>query len=162
MKNTESITKINSLIKDIRSCMFVTKGLNGEIKARPMSTQEVEFKDSIWFMTDKRSTKCKEIEKDNTVGLEYADGNGVTFVSVSGKASFVEDKQKIQEYWNPFLKAWFEGPEDPNIVLIEVSVTRAEYWDNKGGKIGGLADVAIGALTGKQNLLDEHEIFEFE
>lgn len=162
MTDQEKLEIVAEKIKGLRSCMFVTITENGMVKARPMSTQDVEFDGSIWFMTDKRSNKCKEIKNNKSVGLEYANSNGVAFVSVSGTTSFSEDKAKIQEFWSPFYKAWFDGPEDPNITLIEVKVTRAEYWDNKGGKVGALADMAIGAVTGEQNKLDEHEVIEFK
>lgn len=162
MTQKEKLTKIGEKIKGMRSCMFVTIGPKGEFKARPMATQDVEFDGSVWFMTDKRSNKYKELVKDNRVGLEYAHSNGVAFVSVSGTAHFSEDKAKIKEFWNAFYKAWFEGPEDPNIALIEVKVSRAEYWDNKGGKVGAFVDITIGAVTGKQNTLDEHEVIELD
>jgi general stress protein 26 len=161
MENKEKFEKVGGLIKDLRTCMFVTTMLNGGLRARPMGTQHTEFTGTVWFMTDKDSNKIKEIAKNKTVGLEYASGNGVTFVSISGEASVVDYKAKIKELWNPFLKAWFEGPEDPKIALIEVKVHRAEYWNNKGGKIGGLADIAITAVTGKANTLDENEVYEF-
>jgi general stress protein 26 len=161
MENKEKLVKIGELIKDLRTCMFVTTMLDGGLRARPMATQDSEFAGKIWFMTDKDSDKIKEIAKNKTVSLEYASGNGVTFVSISGEAAVVDDKAKIKELWNPFLKAWFEGPEDPKVALVEVTVHRAEYWNNKGGKLGGLADIAITAVTGNANTLDENEVYEF-
>lgn len=158
--NKESLKEIQERIEGMRTCMFVTVHETEGLKARPMATQETEFDGSIWFMADKRSNKCKEIEKNPLVGLEYAHSNGVRFVSISGTASLAYDKAKIEEFWNPFYKAWFESPEDENITLIEVKVNRAEYWDNAGGKLGGIVDIAIGAVTGKQNTLDEHEVVE--
>ena len=59
------------------------------------------------------------------------------------------------------MKAWFEGPEDPKIALIEVKVKRAEYWTNKAGKLGAFADMAVSAVTGKVNTLDENEVITF-
>lgn len=160
MSTTEDIKKVGEKISDIRSCLFVTRD-GDAMKARPMGTQEVAFDGSVWFMTSKDSAKCAEIQKDAHVALMYAHGNGVTFASLSGMARLVVDKEKIRAFWNPFYKAWFEGPDDPAITLIEVKVSRAEYWDNKAGKVGGLADIAIGAVTGKQNTLDEHEVLTF-
>lgn len=160
MTAEEKLKKIGEKIHGIRSCMFVTTDAGGNLKARPMGTQDMEFDGSVWFMTDRRSAKYQELSANPAVGLTYAAGNGVTFVSLSGTARFSEDRARIKEYWNPFLKAWFEGPEDPNIMLIEVKVARAEYWDNKGGKLGALADMAIGAVTDTPNLLDENEKLE--
>lgn len=156
--NNDSLKKIGDKIEGMRSCLFVTSDAEGNLKARPMSTQEVVFDGSVWFMTDRNSNKCKEIAANPSVGLEYAHSNGVRFVSLSGKASLVDDRAKIHEFWNPFYKAWADGPDDEKLVLIEVKVSRAEYWDNAGGKLGALADMAIGAVTGNTNTLDEHEV----
>ena len=160
METTASFKEVGEKIKGLRTCMFVTHAPEG-LKARPMGNQDLDFDGSVWFMTDKRSNKYKEIEANPMVGLEYAHSNGVRFVSLTGTAEFVYDKQKIHDFWNPFYKAWFENEEDPNIILIKVNVSRAEYWDNKGGKVGGLADIAIGAVTGETNTLDEHGVLTF-
>ncbi len=159
--DTEVLKTIGEKIEGLRTCMFVTRDTDGNLKARPMSTQDTEFDGTLWFMTDKRSNKCREIEAEPTIGLEYAHSNGVRFVSISGTAELAYDKARIDEFWNPFYKAWFESSEDPNITLLKIKATRAEYWDNKGGKIGGLADIAIGAVTGESNTLDEHDVVTF-
>ncbi len=161
MTQEEQFAKIGEKLSGMRTCMFVTRDSSGLSKGRPMATQELAFDGSVWFMTDKRSNKCREIQADPGVSLAYAHSNGVRFVSLSGNAEFVDDREKIKEFWNDFYKAWFEGPDDPNIVLIQVKISRAEYWDNEGGKIGALADMALGAVTGKTNQLDENEVFEF-
>jgi general stress protein 26 len=48
-----------------------------------------------------------------------------------------------------FYNAWFEGPDDPTIRVIEVRPQSAEYWVTKGGKIVSLLSMVASAMTGK-------------
>jgi general stress protein 26 len=162
MTREQSLSLIDEKIKGMRSCLFVTHGPENDFRARPMATQDITFDGSVWFMTDQRSDKYAELQQDNRVGLEYAHSNGVRFVSLYGHAEFVTDHSKIKEFWNPFYKAWFTDENDPNIGLLKVVIDRAEYWDNKGGKLGALADMAIGAITDHTNTLDEHEVIDLK
>ena len=39
----------------------------------------------------------------------------------------------MKAIWKEPYKVWFpKGPDDPEIVLVEVDLMEAEYWDNRG------------------------------
>jgi general stress protein 26 len=135
MENTktrdEAIEKLNGLIKDIDFAMLTTVDTDGVLRSRPMSTQEAEFDGTLWFFTSDKTHKVEEIERDNRVNASYAEPKDNVYVSVSGTAAIVKDKTKMEELWNPILKAWFpKGLDDPNICLLRVDVEQAEYWDS--------------------------------
>lgn len=51
-------------------------------------------------------------------------------MSVTGTANIVDDKQKAEELWDPFLKQYFpEGLDEPQLRLLKITVLKAEYWD---------------------------------
>ena len=125
----ETIEKLNLLIKDIKIAMLTTVD-GGVLRSRPMATQETEFDGELWFFTSKRTHKAEEIEKDNRVNVAYAAPEDNRFVSMSGTIEIVEDHAKIEELWSPGYLSWFpKGLEDPNLILLKVSVEQAEYWD---------------------------------
>jgi hypothetical protein len=71
-------------------------------------------------------------------------------VSVSGRARLVRDKDKARELWNPTLRAWFpRGLDDPELALLCVTVTKAEYWDTPNSRMVQLVGFLKGALTGE-------------
>ena len=42
----------------------------------------------------------------------------------------MSDPKKAEQLWDPSYERWFPGgPGDPSLVLIQVSVERAEYWE---------------------------------
>ncbi|MBS1795145.1 MAG: pyridoxamine 5'-phosphate oxidase family protein [Acidobacteria bacterium] len=125
----ETLEKLNELIKDIEIAMLTTIS-GGKLHSRPMATQEAEFDGDLWFFTSKQTHKAGEIAKDNRVNVSYSEPEDNRFVSMSGTAELVDDREKIEELWSPVYEAWFpKGLEDPNIVLLKVTVDCAEYWD---------------------------------
>ncbi|MES2748811.1 MAG: pyridoxamine 5'-phosphate oxidase family protein [Patescibacteria group bacterium] len=163
MNNTQSKSQIIDLIREKSSgthiASFITVNAEGVPCVRPMATQEIDDTGCITFMTSKESKKVHEIKNSPKVTLSYTAGNDITFVSLTGHATFNEDREKIRQIWNPFHEAWFDGPSDPRITLIEVTVHRFEYWDYTGGKIGAYTDMALSAITGKKADGDQNEVF---
>jgi general stress protein 26 len=152
----ESIEKLKSLTEDIDFCMLTTLD-GGQLRSRPMSTQEMDEGGNLWFFTSDQTHKVDEIEADNRVNAAYSKPDDNVYVSVSGRAEVVKDRAKIEELWSPVLKAWFpEGLDDPTICLLKVSVEEAEYWDTPNSKIVQLAGFVKALVTGKQIDAGDH------
>jgi len=149
-KREESIKKVNDLIKDVQIAMLTTID-GGVLRSRPMQTQEAEFNGDLWFFTSTDTHKTDEIEKDARVNVSYASPASNTYVSVSGTASLVSDKEKIEELWNPILKAWFpKGLDDPTLILLKVSVEQAEYWDSTSSTVVQVGGFVKALVTGER------------
>ena len=148
--NKEAIEKIQELLEDIDFCMLTTID-NGQLRSRPMSTQQAKFDGEIWFFTSDDSHKMGEIEGDNRVCLGYSKPDSDTYVSVSGRAEISKDRKKMEELWSPILKAWFpEGLDDPHLCLLKVTAEQAEYWDSPSGKLVQLFGFVKAIATGQQ------------
>lgn len=149
MKNKD-LEKMTELVKDIKIAMLTTIDSEGELRSRPMATTEIKEEGEIYFFTQDNSAKINELDHNGKVNISYVDRDDQVYVSVSGTASHVKDQQKINELWSPFLKAWFpKGKEDPNICLLKVHISKAEYWDTPGSKMVQLAGMAKATLTGE-------------
>lgn len=143
------VRKVAELIKDIRTAMLVTLTPEGKPHSRPMATQDAEFDGSIWFLADVESQKIVDIAAFPTVAVTYASSASESYLSLTGKAQVLNDRNRIREFWNKFMDAWFDGPDDPRVRLIRVDVEQAEYWDTPGGKVASLISMAKAAFTGK-------------
>lgn len=146
----EQIAKLRELLEGIDFCMLTTID-SGQLRSRPMSTQQAEFDGDVWFFTSDESHKIEEIEKDNRVCLAYAKPDSDTYVSVSGRAEITRDRAKMEELWSPILKAWFPGGlDDPHLCLMKVSAEHAEYWDSPSGKLVQLFGFVKALATGQE------------
>lgn len=148
--HNENIKKLREMIKDIRFAMMTTAEDDGTLRSRPMATQQVEFDGDLWFFTNANAPKVDEVQHNQHVNLSYAEPNDQKYVSVSGKAQLVRDRQKIEELWNPLFKAWFpQGLDDPDLALLKVSLDKAEYWDSPSSKVVRLVGFLKAVVTGK-------------
>lgn len=145
--------KLASFIKDMKFTMMTTVSEDGSLFSRPMATLELnekEFNGRLWFFTKFSSPKVEEIREDQHINLAYAETDKQRYVSVSGKASVVRDREMMEKLWKPTFKAWFpEGLEDPDIALIAVDVETAELWDSPPSKVVQLAGFAKAIATGE-------------
>lgn len=147
LSDNAAIEKIQELTKG-KIGLFCTIQ-NGEIESRPMSTQAVDEDGTMWFFSHRDSHKNQQIESIDKVYLMYSDQDKHHYLSLTGYAEVIVDKAKIEELWNPFVKAWFEGgKDDPAITLLKVTPVDGHYWDTKDGKLVTLIKIAVASLTG--------------
>ncbi len=146
---SEQLAKLREMIEDIDICMFTTAEPDGTLRSRPMSTQQSESDGDLWYYTLEDTPKVDELESDQRVNLSFASPKKNRYVSVSGTARIVRDRQKIKELWQPILEVWFpKGQDDPNLALIKVSVEQAEYWDDTSNKMVQLMKMVKAAVMG--------------
>ena len=155
------IKKLDEMIKEIDFAMLTTVAEDGSLHSRPMSTQRAEFDGNLWFFTRASAPKVGEIEREHQVCVSYAKPESQLYVSVSGRATVVRDRAKIEELWSPELKAWFpEGPEDPDLALLRVAVGRAEYWDSPSSAVAHAISFVKAMVTGQPANPGENEKIE--
>jgi general stress protein 26 len=142
--------KLRELLDDFDTAMLVTRTNTGQLRARPMGFAEIEKDGTFWFFTERHSPKADEIATDDHVNVSMQ--TKYKFVSVSGKASLIDDRAKIAKLWKEPFKVWFPGgKDDPNLVLLRVHGENGEYWDNSGSSgIKYLIEAGKAYLSGTQ------------
>jgi uncharacterized pyridoxamine 5'-phosphate oxidase family protein len=68
-----------------------------------------------------------QIQKNPNVELCFVDRK-MSYCRLAGKAKATSDKEKRQLAWDnmPMLRQYFSGPEDQNMVLMEIKIDQAE------------------------------------
>ena len=151
LNQQEAIKKLKDLAEDIKTCMFCTNLADQPFETRPMGLQEVDENGDLWFFSAMESNKNEEILQDNRVQLIFADPGKAHFITIYGRAQILKDREKTEELWNVFVKAWFqEGKDDPSLTLIRVKPENAYYWDTKNGKMISLLKIAASVVSGKE------------
>lgn len=162
MSHESDYEKLREMIKDIDLCMLTTVDESDDLHSRPMSLNgDVDEQGNLWFFTSSNSHKASEIERTPNVNVSFIDTDQQHYVSISGDAELVQDKQKIKELWKPVLKAWFpDGPDQPDIALLKVKVKKAEYWDTPSSTIAQAISFVSAIVTGKQVEMGENKKLE--
>jgi general stress protein 26 len=154
-----SVAELFDKIKDVKMCMFSTIDSKGKIHSRPMATiQAEEGSNDIYFFTNAYSEKIDEINVKEEVNLSYSDEDHQLYVSVSGSANVVRDKERIKQLWKPFYRVWFpDGIDDPKLALLKVEPSQAEFWDAPSNKMVQLFGIAKAFITGEEYNQGEHK-----
>ncbi|MDQ4123407.1 MAG: pyridoxamine 5'-phosphate oxidase family protein [Acidobacteriota bacterium] len=154
----ENIKKLAELVADIEFAMLTTVDEDGSLRARPMAVPKNQFDGELWFFTKKDSPKVDEIEHEHQVNVSFARPDKQHYISMSGVATVSRDRKKMEELWNPAYMAWFpEGLDDPQICLLHVKVSQAEYWDTPNSVVVHLIGLAKAAVTGESYKPGENE-----
>jgi general stress protein 26 len=150
LDHQESIEKMKELIKHNNICLFTTQLSETPLQTRPMAVQEVDDEGTFWFFSGENSNKDMEIENDSRVQLFFANTGNSEYMSVYGHAMVSRDQQRIDQLWNPMVKAWFKGgKDDPNLTLIRVLPDEAYYWDTKNSKMVSMLKIVTSMVSGK-------------
>lgn len=153
------LAPLRTLLKSLPVAMFNTVAHDGSVVARPLQALEFDEDGVLWFATGLDSEKATEIRARPHVGLSFADHHANRFVSVSGPARLVHDREKIDALWSPAMSVFFpQGKDDPNLVLVRVEIERAEYWDGPATFVGKLLYLAAAAITGDPGVMNENAI----
>lgn len=131
-------------------CMLITHDIDGGMHVRPMTTQCAEDAGQIWMFTAADGDIAAEVSANPNVLLTYADTGDNAFVAVRGHGTILRDAAKAKEMWSKFVEAYFpNGPDDPNLALLRVTLSSAEQWEPPTGKVMQFLEIAAAALTHK-------------
>ncbi|MDB5954298.1 pyridoxamine 5'-phosphate oxidase family protein [Ramlibacter sp.] len=164
MNDTNQHEALWNLIKETRFCMLAHRHADGSLHSHPLTTQNKELgSDGCLYFFVARSTEMgQRLQQDGNVNLSYANPGQDTWVSVSGNARVVDDIAKKKYLFNTAAKAWFpNGPEDPNMELVEVRISEAEYWNVKENKLLQMIKMGTAAATGSRPEMGEHKEVRF-
>ncbi|MGV3491749.1 MAG: pyridoxamine 5'-phosphate oxidase family protein [Devosia sp.] len=155
------------LSEKIRVALFTT--WDGEQqRSRPLSATVDRAEHAIYFLIGADGgttladaagapalTLAEQIEKYPHVSLGFVDHGSSDYVVIAGDATVSNDRAKIAELWTPFAKAWWDGPEDPQIRLVTVIPHAAEVWEGPN-KLIAYAVMLTAAATGAKPPVGDH------
>lgn len=128
-----AVKKIKEIAEKAQSCFFCTANVAGASNgARPMNVRKVDEEGNLWFLSASDSHKNEELAVDPVVTLFFQGSPHSDFLHLTGRATILRDRAKIEELWEPVIRTWFtEGKDDPRITVIKVTPTEGYYWDTK-------------------------------
>lgn len=152
--DNNDVERVWELMEKISICMLTTwDGSN--LHGRPMDARVRRKENTIYFLTDVRHHKDDEIARYPKLALAFADTGGQKYASVSGEATVSNDRALIRELWEPTAKAWWDTADNPNIRVLKVTPTEAQYWDGPGTVVS-MVKMMVAAATGTRPDLGEN------
>lgn len=97
-----------------------------------------------------------EINQFPQLTLAFADNDDQKYVAVTGRGVISNDRAAIRALFSIAAKAWWDSSDDPNIRLLTVVPTGAEYWDGRG-QVASALSMAVAAATGSRSSIGKNE-----
>ena len=156
--NHEQLATLREKVEDVKFGMFTTTSPDLSLSSRPMTSQQIDTQGQLWFFTSDESAFVKNLTAQPLVNVTFAKPEDSLYVSISGRATLIRNREKAEELWNPMVGVWFPGGlDDPHLALINVDIQDAEYWNATSSKMTRLFAMAKGVLTAQRPVdLGEH------
>lgn len=90
---------------------------------------------TLYTVTKKDTHKVEELSKNPYTHILIGyDGKGFgdSYLEIEGKAEVSSDEGMKEKVWNKALRFWFDGPDDPNMVVLKIVPTQIRLMNAKG------------------------------
>jgi general stress protein 26 len=104
---------------------------------KPFTRYMTFFNDgfTLYTATSKQTDKVDELEANPhthiLIGYE-GEGFGDDYLEIMGTAKVTDDEGLIDKVWNDAMESYFEGPDDPNLVILKVQPDAMRVMNKKG------------------------------
>ena len=126
--------------KAIQSDRTVMLGVDGveDGHSRPMTALVEGESGPIWFFTGMPNAVVDHLAQGRRAIAAFIAKGHDLFASIQGRLSVDDDRAVIDRLWNPFIAAWFEGKDDPKLVLLRFDAEHAQVWLNESNLLAGV------------------------
>ncbi|WP_179378900.1 pyridoxamine 5'-phosphate oxidase family protein [Jannaschia marina] len=106
---------------------------------RPMTASTDGESAPIWFFSARDTDLGKALKTGPKNGIMTfsSKGNDI-WASASGPLVIDNDRAMIDKLWNPFVAAWYDGKDDPNLALIRYDAREAQIWETGSSIVNGI------------------------
>jgi len=147
--DTLALEDVVDTLRDADLVMLTTALPDGKLLSHPLSIQGVTDDAEVWFFVGLHGGQADALRSGPQVNLSISQAG--SWLSVAGRAEFVEDRAQVEQLWTEQAAAYFpDGPHDPDLGLLRVSGESAQFWGLPGGKVAGLAQILKAKVAGER------------
>lgn len=129
--------KFWNALKSDRTLMLGIDGAE-DGHARPMTAQIEDGAGPIWFFAGKPNALVQHLDQGRRATASFVAKDHDLFASIQGNLRIDNDRAVIDRLWNKFVAAWFDGKDDPKLVLLRLDAEHAEIWLNESNMVAGV------------------------
>ena len=156
MPHQQQIDRVWDIIDKVEVCMLTTRSQDG-LRARPLEARPDRASNRLLFITDVHSAKREEVGRWPDVGLAFVDVAAKAYLSITGRATIVDDPKLREASWRESDAVWWpSGPDDPNVCVLVVDPLTAELWDRPASSAVATYEFAKARATGTEPNLAEN------
>jgi general stress protein 26 len=163
----EQSRSLDDLVRPGDVAMLTTVDEQGALSSRPLAIADVHG-GVLTFLVDCTASWFSAVDDDpladgrdpfdatdrrvhpNDVALTITTGRN-DWLSMRARATTTFDRTTIDRLWSTAGAAYFDGPDDPTIRALQLSLLDGEYWSAPGGGALGRLVAVVGAVIGRDD-----------
>ena len=88
-----------------------------------------EANSEIWFFT----RKDHHLAQMGPAFATFASKDHEIFARFEGVLVEETSRERLEKEWSNFVEAWFDGKDDPNLLMLRMELGNAEIWNSDMG-----------------------------
>jgi general stress protein 26 len=134
--DTMTIDDLRERLDEVRTAMATTDDEHGSLSSRPLTVQRIDDRGDVYFIVARSADWAID---GQAINIALVDGDR-TWVSVTGRAEYVEGTSLLSDLWDETTDTFFpDGPA--GAIALQVHADRWEYW-TAPGQLARLAGAA--------------------
>lgn len=132
MSQNQLKEKVLNIIRD-HKIGVLSSVENNKPHSRYMTFSNEEL--TLFTPTSANTEKNDEIEKNPNVHILIGyenEGLGDSYLEISGTSKINDSQELKDKLWNESFKDWFDGPKDPNYLILEIKPESIRLMNNNG------------------------------
>ena len=124
-------TEILNILKENKTGTLATVK-NNKPHTRYMTFYNKEL--TLYTPTGKDTYKVEEIDQNPNVHILIGytgEGIGDTFLEIEGTAKIDDSQETKDQLWNEEISKWFDGPNDPNYIVLKIAPSTIRYMNKE-------------------------------
>lgn len=155
--HTDTLDTLRRLLGNERIAMMSHIGPGWQIRSRPMTLIDLDVVGRFWFFCENSPVNAALSD----VHLAFTDERSATYLSISGPASLVTDRARIEYHWTEFARPWFpQGPQSPDLALLCVEPDQIEVWDSPDNCVIRSLALLVSVIRRQPTGLGRHEVLD--
>jgi general stress protein 26 len=161
LSQAEARDTLFDTMSDVRAGMLGVQGSDQHMQ--PMTHHLDRDTGEVWFITSRASDLVRALGSGATAHFTITGQDHRTWACMSGPLVKSDDAAKLDEIWSVVAAAWFDkGREDPDICLLQLTLSSAALWTATGNPLVFGLEVARANMTeDKKPDLGSHVIIDF-
>jgi len=157
MTQSDTIDRLDDLIDGERLAMLTRWTPDGQLHSKPMTVLQHDAGGAFWFYIQSDPAHSDADAQYRQVNLAFSNPDKGRHVSLAGQGRVVRDRALIHSLWTAAAKPWFpEGPDAPDLALLEIIPSHAQYWDGPSNMVTRVLAMAASIAAGKPIGLGDH------
>ena len=138
--------RVDQVLDGVRVAMLTTETEDG-LEARPLTIVAQDV-DTLWFLVSRSAHWLPPALQNRQQSLlAFEDARHSSYVCLVGSLRVDDDPSRARLLWTAPARAYFEGPEDPDVVALAFDVTGGRWWDGPDSRIGQSLALARAIVT---------------